>query len=1021
MKGIVLKASAGTGKTYRLSLEYLAALLKGENYKNILVMTFTKKATSEIQERVIQFLEEMYREKGSSLYENLKNLYPEIDLSFENVRKVYYEVLDNKDRLKILTIDGFINNIFKNVIAPYLNIFSYEIIDDTENIEILLKCFEKIVEDKKEFDRFKIFLQNRTERNIEKYLDILKNLIDNRWKLILIEQSQKLKNKDECESDISIEKLIKHLMDVFLAVKEKKKDGKDLADYMSKVIKWVLEKDSSVHREHAVENWNEIIKSDKCWDGRRVKTTSKIDLDCEIEILQRAFNQLKEEISKEVFNREILSFEREVLYFIENLYSIYDNIKFNGKRFTHLDISSYMFQYIDREEINLIKDGYITDYFKDIFDSEFKTVFIDEFQDTSVLQWRILKGLINSCENLICVGDEKQSIYGWRGGEKTLFENLSSIIGVKEETMSVSYRSCKNIVDFTNNVFNRVSEIYEEVVALEEGSYKWEFTPVDGKSDELGYFEVLTKKESLEDETEVLEEENMIETMVNSIETNFDGNYGGIGIIARSNKQLNEIAIALSDRKIPFVIDSNDSIIYHRAVNPIFKILKFVVNKDIFSLLEFLRSDVIKIGNDELKTILKNRETVEKLEEVPEGISNDLLDVLNKIKKIVKNGLENKNFVLNVIEEFNISQIFSGNSDLKNMFHFLEMSKEYGDIFDFYNSLINEKDNPKFKQVSLEEKKAITLLSIHKSKGLEFETVYYFHQGQKKGLESGIQFHIDFKSPFNEIENFIFVDKKYEKVLHYLGESYNFLKELEVKKEQEEINNIYVALTRAKKNLFLVMGENENKYLKNSIDGLFSTKCGKISRTEKNESMQRVKRIELLDSINFIEKPIEECEEPNRIFLVDSITEEKRRIGNAIHYYLEFIINNTTYEHIEAKNRTYSKYASIIGEEKLKNILEGIEFENFFINNPIIFSEEWDYIYPEYEIYDEGKLKRIDRIMIKKPTPTSDGKIFVIDYKTGGINQTQLDEYIKIVEKHLYNLGEIDNYKVSGEFLEIKL
>ncbi|MGL5802699.1 MAG: UvrD-helicase domain-containing protein, partial [Cetobacterium sp.] len=348
-----------------------------------------------------------------------------------------------------------------------------------------------------------------------------------------------------------------------------------------------------------------------------------------------------------------------------------------------LDISSYMFQYIDREEINLIKDGCITDYFKDIFDSEFKTVFIDEFQDTSVLQWRILKGLINSCENLICVGDEKQSIYGWRGGEKALFENLPSIIGVEEETMSVSYRSCKNIVDFTNGVFNGVAETYEEVAALEDHSYKWEFTPVDGKSDELGYFEVLTKKEPLEGEEEVLEEEDMIETMVDSIENNFDGNYGGIGIIARSNKQLNEIATALSDRKIPFVIDSNDSIIYHRAVNPIFKILKFTVNRDIFSLLEFLRSDVIKIGNDELKTILKNRETIEKLEEMPEDISDNLLNVLNRIKRIAQKGLENKNFVLDVIENFNISQIFSGKSDLKNIFQFLEMSKEHGNIFDF--------------------------------------------------------------------------------------------------------------------------------------------------------------------------------------------------------------------------------------------------------------------------------------------------------------------------------------------------
>ncbi|WP_297407988.1 UvrD-helicase domain-containing protein, partial [uncultured Cetobacterium sp.] len=146
MEGIILKASAGTGKTYRLSLEYLATLLKGESYKDILVMTFTKKATSEIQERVILFLEEIYKNPNSDLYKNLKELYPNLDLSRENIKNVYYEVLDNRDRLKISTIDGFINNIFKSVIAPFLNIYSYEIIDDRDNLEIFLKCFEKIVQ-----------------------------------------------------------------------------------------------------------------------------------------------------------------------------------------------------------------------------------------------------------------------------------------------------------------------------------------------------------------------------------------------------------------------------------------------------------------------------------------------------------------------------------------------------------------------------------------------------------------------------------------------------------------------------------------------------------------------------------------------------------------------------------------------------------------------------------------------------------------------------------------------------------
>ncbi|MGL5935441.1 MAG: UvrD-helicase domain-containing protein, partial [Cetobacterium sp.] len=719
MKGVVLKASAGTGKTYRLSLEYLATLFKGENYKDILVMTFTKKATAEIKDRVLIFLEEMYKNSESGLYENLEKLHPDLDLSFENVRKVYYEVLDNKDRLKISTIDGFINNIFKNVIAPYLNIFFYEIIDDSENQEILLKAFQKIVAEKEQFDKFKIFLENRTERDIEKYLDILKKLIQNRWKVTLINQSKIIKKKEIYEENIAIDKLTSHLIDAFNIVKEKKADGKDIESYMSKAIKWILESDIS-HKDYAIENWSEILKAEKCWDGRRVRTTKAKDFDSEIDILTKAFNELKEEISKEVFNKDVLEFEKEILNFIENLYEVYDTIKFTEKRFTHLDISSYMFKYINESDINLIDNGVITQYFKDIFDSEFKTVFIDEFQDTSVLQWRILKGLIDSCENLICVGDEKQSIYGWRGGEKSLFENLHHIIGVKEETMSTSYRSCKNIVDFTNKVFKGVSEAYSEEVNLENSDSEWKFSPVDGKSDELGYFEVIRKTEfvpndeidEVVDETLKSEEieEDMLQTMVDSIEDNFKDDYSGIGIIARNNKQLNEIAFALNERKIPYVIESNDSIIYHRAVNPIFKFLKYCINKDIFSLLEFLRSDIVKIGNYELKFILKEKEYInnyifptilseeaEILNEKQDFDLGALENVFQKIKSVLNTGLENKNFVLNIIKEFNLTTFYSGTSDLKNVFQFLEMSKNYENIFEFYNSLIKEKDNPKFK------------------------------------------------------------------------------------------------------------------------------------------------------------------------------------------------------------------------------------------------------------------------------------------------------------------------------------
>ncbi|MGL4688322.1 MAG: UvrD-helicase domain-containing protein, partial [Fusobacteriaceae bacterium] len=165
MERIILKASAGTGKTYRLSIEYLVALLKGERYKDIVVMTFTRKATSEIKERIINFLktisydgkdtdwnfEEKNKEKKDIL-ESIEVYYKDIHRDIEKdklkIKKIYNEIKENSDRMKIYTIDGFINTIFKTAIAPTLGLSTYEIVDEDENNEILNRLFEKIFKNK---------------------------------------------------------------------------------------------------------------------------------------------------------------------------------------------------------------------------------------------------------------------------------------------------------------------------------------------------------------------------------------------------------------------------------------------------------------------------------------------------------------------------------------------------------------------------------------------------------------------------------------------------------------------------------------------------------------------------------------------------------------------------------------------------------------------------------------------------------------------------------------------------------
>ena len=117
---IILKASAGTGKTYRLSLEYIANIIKGVDFNEIVVMTFTKKATAEIKERIFDFTYQVAFEKGmwEDLEKNIENLYGIKNIDKNKLQQVYFKMLKNKEDIRIYTIDGFTNKIFKTAIAP---------------------------------------------------------------------------------------------------------------------------------------------------------------------------------------------------------------------------------------------------------------------------------------------------------------------------------------------------------------------------------------------------------------------------------------------------------------------------------------------------------------------------------------------------------------------------------------------------------------------------------------------------------------------------------------------------------------------------------------------------------------------------------------------------------------------------------------------------------------------------------------------------------------------------------------
>ncbi len=133
------------------------------------------------------------------------------------------------------------------------------------------------------------------------------------------------------------------------------------------------------------------------------------------------------------------------------------------------------------------------------------------------------------------------------------------------------------------------------------------------------------------------------------------------------------------------------------------------------------------------------------------------------------------------------------------------------------------------------------------------------------------------------------------------------------------------------------------------------------------------------------------------------------------------MIYATNEESERAKKLTFAKFASNLGEKGIGEILSEKNIEYILNKKKEIFSKDWDKIYPEYEIYTEDETFRIDRLMIKEAKEGEKGCVYIVDYKTGEINEEQLANYKTIIENLLERLGKENEYEVITEFIEYKI
>ena len=649
---------------------------------------------------------------------------------------------------------------------------------------------------------------------------------------------------------------------------------------------------------------------------------------------------------------------------------------------------------------------------------------IDEFQDTSKLQWHNLVPLIydslaNGHKNLI-VGDAKQAIYRWRGGDVRQFVELPTVNGdfhdlafinrTFESTHTIenlenNFRSWKKIVEFNNWIFegyaNKVttSELIKQI--YEKGTQQ-------AIKKQEGYVQFNILQGSKED----VKEERFDKLLESIKETLSDGfAYKDIAVLVKTNTNGREVAEFLEEKNIPVI--SGDSVVLGKSeeVNFLVSFLEYYQNRDnqqsIIKCLRFLRNEDehLTVLHDSWRVPAEDEEYYTKtidfsayIKEHYPTFNYSYFDKLNLYDKLIF-----------LIEIFSLNRFDAYIDQLLNTVQNYT-KKNAGSLNEFITYYHESKD--KIPVNGGGEQTAIQITTIHKSKGLEFPVVI-------------IPF-ADWQNKNNQFTDYAWVSPqavldyglpKYVLPVKEELENYGLGSVYEKEKEETEMDNInlfYVAFTRAGKRMYVISSRKptektaSNVYQKLNLLVMshpdYNTEENYLefgSRENLNEENEEI-------TVSYTQPPSVKTWRGNLSLSLDKnalepdVTEiDEREYGNAVHYILSQITDGKTLDEVVEQAIT----KQIVPEKlkaKIKSDLEKCLQDKkikkwFFDANAQVMNEQ--------AIVDEtGKTHRPDRVMI------NGNQASVIDYKTGKkrkSHQKQLKEYGELLAQLGYENPEL--------------
>jgi ATP-dependent helicase/nuclease subunit A len=1001
LRNLVVSASAGSGKTTALTHRLVQLLLSDRiphnDLRNILAVTFTNNAALDMKRRALELLRKAARgdkETTATLGSLLSMDESQLRIKAEFMVE---EILDNYSDFQVQTIDSFLVRVFKasalefgfppdfeivigggRLLDDAFDLFARDVWDGSERAQLILELVERLVNVRGEGKRYMWSPYNALAREVKRLYGSILNT------------SRPLITDDESNLDEIAEKVLTSM----------KKLDRAIAD-------------AGVERSASFQNYMTEVSQHKI--NHLLSLPAKIYNKGGLK--KDAFDRIKENLDplvEEVKSLQgELALQRARLYFQPYLRAhklLGETLDLIKRRQGELDLADATYKLAQEINLEIVPEIYFN------LGETIHHYLIDEFQDTGPVQWSNLHPLIDNAlsggGSLFVVGDTKQSIYGFRGGDWRIMKELMEqdvfpSAPRDKKDLPFNWRSGERIVEFTKTVFHdvvpkRITNGAEEVSGL--GTFKQESVErLKGK----GYVE----RTFIEGDTEERpERDRIIKTIQDCLTRGYSKR--DIAILTPENEDVVQVSGWLNEEGIDFIPFSTLDIRTRKVIGELLAFLRFLDSPiDDLAFATFLlgntfnkllKEDDRALSTDDLRQLL--------FEHARSGIRRPFYTQLRERHPTVWETYFDELFGLagylplydlasHMLKHLRLFTVAAEEeAALVKLLEVVKNFEERGEnsLREFVNYVSGPEEDADWNMAVPPTVDAIPIMTVHKAKGLGFPVVLVLL------YDVNLQYGQFFLDESEEGVRLMRIVKSEAKDLEILAP---FWKQKELNARVDQLNKLYVALTRAEDEMYVL----SVKYDRKSEPSAFLPQEGFDSAQKpKCESKKRrdEERVPLYHHHETWRQNVQapwgiRWKETQRGDLVHRILARIKFLGDDV---------------VSAVRRAVDAEVSQGGDEFDRNEVENVLTpffqetnigEHFAENDGRIVMNEQEFS------HRSGKLLRMDRVVIDADKAT------VIDYKTGG-EQT---EHIEQVKEYMDVLREIYSLPVKGllAYVDLKL